>query len=365
MKNVAVLGAGKIGRCVAALLDDSGAYNVTLADGLGEVAEKAAEGLAHTRPATLTLDDDAVMKGILEPQDAVISCLPFSCNPRVAELALAHGCHYLDLTEDVAVTRKVRELSTKGERAFIPQCGLAPGFITIAGFHLLDKLEELDSLKLRVGALPRYPANMLKYALSWSTEGLINEYGQPCEVISGGVRREVPPLEGLEELIINGNRYEAFNTSGGLGTLCETLSGKVRELNYKSVRYPGHNELIRFLMNDLRLNEDRDTLKRIFERALPMTMQDVIVIYVSAAGSSNGRYVEHVYAHAVHHQTVGGREWTGIQITTAAGVTAVLDLLLHDEVLPKKGFIKQEDIPYELFLKNRFGRHYAREHERD
>jgi saccharopine dehydrogenase-like NADP-dependent oxidoreductase len=358
MKKVAILGAGKIGRTVAAFLDSAGDYEVTLADCVATVADAAARGLNHTAGVGMDLNNDPSMETVLQGRDAVISCLPFDCNPRVAELALKHKLHYLDLTEDVAVTRRVRELAQNADRAFIPQCGLAPGFITITACHLIKKLDTIDRLKMRVGALPLYPANMLKYNLTWSTDGLINEYGNLCEVIHRGQRQEVLALEGLETLVVAGTEYEAFNTSGGLGTLCDTLGGKLNYLDYKSIRYPGHRDLIRFLMNDLRLNDDRETLKRIFERALPTTFQDVIVIYVSAIGESNGRYVEHTYAHTVPHRTIGNKEWTGIQITTAAGITGVLDLLLIDQKLPSKGFIRQEEIDYELFMKNRFGQYY-------
>jgi saccharopine dehydrogenase-like NADP-dependent oxidoreductase len=363
MKRVTVLGAGKIGRTVVSFLDSSGAYDVIAADGDLATAEAAVTGLKHSRASRLDLADAALMQELLSGRDAVLSCLPYFCNPQVAELAEKHGCHYLDLTEDVAVTRKVKALAKNSKRAYIPQCGLAPGFITIVANHLMKRIDEVDSLRLRVGALPLNPANMLKYALSWSTDGLINEYAQPCEVITGGELREVLPLEGLEELTVGGTSYEAFNTSGGLGTLCQTLAGKLRELNYKSIRYPGHNTLIRFLMNDLRLADDRATLKRILERALPQTEQDVIVIFVSAAGHSGGRYLEQNYAHKITHRLIDGHNWTGIQVTTAAGICTALDLLLVDEVLPQQGFVRQEDISYELFLRNRFGRYYARDGE--
>ena len=100
---------------------------------------------------------------------------------------------------------------------------------------------------MRVGALPQFPTNALRYNLTWSTDGLINEYCNFCEVIHDGRRLEVLPLEGLEHFSLDGVRYEAFNTSGGLGTLCETLAGRVRTLNYKTVRYNGHRELMQFL----------------------------------------------------------------------------------------------------------------------
>ena len=147
---------------------------------------------------------------------------------KVAEIARKVNAHYFDLTEDVAVTRAVRELADGATRAFVPQCGLAPGFISIAANALIQHFDEIRSVKLRVGALPQHPNNALKYSLTWSTDGLINEYGNPCEAIVDGRAVEVAPLEGLEEIEIDGVLYEAFNTSGGLGSLAETYGSARR-----------------------------------------------------------------------------------------------------------------------------------------
>ena len=120
-------------------------------------------------------------------------------NPSI-EAARKAGTHYFDLTEDVEVTRAVRAIATGANHAFVPQCGLAPGFISIAAAELITHFDELRSVKLRVGALPQHPNNVLKYSLTWSTEGLINEYGNPCQAIVDGRVLDVAPLEGLEEI---------------------------------------------------------------------------------------------------------------------------------------------------------------------
>src|SRR5690606_2973075 len=154
---------------------------------------------------------------------AVLSAAPYHLTTRVAEAAAAAGAHYLDLTEDVASTRVVKRLAQGAATASIPQCGLAPGFITIVAADLCRRFEILHDVRMRVGALPKYPSNALNYNLTWSTDGLINEYCEPCEAIVEGELVEVPPLEEREEFSLDGVTYEAFNTSGGLGTLCETL----------------------------------------------------------------------------------------------------------------------------------------------
>jgi saccharopine dehydrogenase-like NADP-dependent oxidoreductase len=210
---------------------------------------------------------------------------------------------------------------------------------------------------MRVGALPQYPTNGLNYNLTWSTDGLINEYCNPCDAIVGGSRREVLALEGLEHFSIDGVRYEAFNTSGGLGTLCDTLDGKVQSLDYKTVRYLGHRDLSSFLIHGLRLGERRELLKDILERAVPVTFQDVVVVFCTTSGYQKGQFVQVSDARKVYNQTIDGENWSAIQITTAAGVCAMIDLHANGR-LRKRGFLRQEEVDLETFLANRFGRLY-------
>jgi saccharopine dehydrogenase-like NADP-dependent oxidoreductase len=362
MHRVLVLGAGKIGALVAGLLAESGDYEVGLADVRGEAAKAVvrAHGLKHLRAHDLDASDEAQLEALLRrhPVDAVVSSLPYYCNPGVARAARKAGIHYFDLTEDVEVTRKVRAIAEGADRAFVPQCGLAPGIVSVAANELISHFDRLRTVKLRVGALPQHPNNVLKYSLTWSTEGLINEYGNPCLAIADGRLVEAAPLEGLEEIEIDGTSYEAFNTSGGLGSLGETYGDRCEQMNYKTMRYPGHCEQVRLLMNDLKLNHDRDTLKRILENAVPQTLQDVVVIYVAVTGWQEGELREENYVNKVYPQEIAGRLWSAIQVTTAAGITAVLDLVLARPTA-YKGFIRQEQFRLPEVLANRFGKWYA------
>jgi saccharopine dehydrogenase-like NADP-dependent oxidoreductase len=151
--------------------------------------------------------------------------------------------------------------------------------------------------------------------------------------------------------------YEAFNTSGGLGTLCETLEGKVDNLNYKTIRYPGHCELIKFLCKDLRLCKRRKLFQDVLEHAVPVTKQDVVLIFVTVSGDREGQLLQESYTKKVHHGTVGRLDLAAIQITTAAALCAAVDLQ-RDGKLPEKGFVKQEDVALVDFLENRFGSQY-------
>jgi saccharopine dehydrogenase-like NADP-dependent oxidoreductase len=198
----------------------------------------------------------------------------------------------------------------------------------------------------------------LNYNLTWSTDGVINEYCEPCEAIVNGQLRETQPLEELEEFSLDGILYEAFNTSGGLGTLCETLAGKVRNLNYRTIRYPGHAAIMKALLNDLRLRDRRELLKDILENAVPVTLQDVVIVFVTVSGLRGGQLMQETYAHKIYAAPFGGRVRSAIQITTAGGICAVLDML-KDGQLPQSGLIRQEQISLEAFLANRFGHCYA------
>jgi saccharopine dehydrogenase-like NADP-dependent oxidoreductase len=366
MHRVLVLGAGKIGSLIAGLLEETGDYAVMLADSrAGAAAEVAA---AHHKAGggggIQALDLDATHLGDLEAAlrshriDAVVSSLPYYCNELVARAARETSCHYFDLTEDVRSASAVLGIAKGATTAFAPQCGLAPGFISIAAAELIRHFQSVRTVKLRVGALPQHPNNVLKYSLTWSTEGLINEYGNLCLSVVNGESQHVQPLEGLEEIEIDGTLYEAFNTSGGLGSLADSFGTGVEAMDYKTIRYPGHCEQMRLLMNGLKLNQDRGTLKRILENSVPQTLQDVVIVYAAVTGLQEGELREENYVNKVYPQVIGGRLWSAIQITTAGGICAVLDLVLRHPT-QYRGFVRQEQFPLNEVLANRFGRYYS------
>lgn len=357
MKNILLLGAGKIGGIIADLLANCGDYHVTVAD-----ADENALALLpeHSRSKRQQLDvlDKEQLLAAMRGKFAVLSACPFHITRIVAQAAAEAKIHYLDLTEDVACTRLVKSLAENANSAFIPQCGLAPGFISIATYEIAKQFDELKNVHMRVGALPKYPSNALKYNLTWSTDGLINEYCNPCEAIVEGELRQVLPLEQVEHFSLDGVAYEAFNTSGGLGTLCETLQGRVTNLNYRTVRYPGHRDIMKALLQDLRLIERQELLKEILETAIPITYQDVVLVFINVSGMKNGRLVQESYANKIYSQEINGVIYSAIQITTSAAICTVLDLLATG-VLPQKGFVRQEQIDFKDFIDNRFGQYYG------
>ena len=354
--SVTILGAGHIGFAMALLLREAGDYDMVVAD---HDPQRLADVAALGVPTRLTRGD-ADLQAAIDGRFAVLNALPFHCAVAVATRCVAAGVHYFDLTEDVQSTQAIRTLAAAARSVLMPQCGLAPGFIGIVGSDLARRFDALDTLRMRVGALPRYPLGALRYNLTWSTEGLINEYCNPCEAIVDGVRTTVPALEGLESFALDGVEYEAFNTSGGLGTLTETLAGKARQVDYQSIRYPGHCAVLKLLLNDLRLRDRRDLLKDILETAVPTTDQDVIVVFVTASGQRSGRLVQDSYCTRIVGTQVAGHGLSAIQRTTAAGICTALDLVAQGR-LPQQGFVGQEAVPLADFLANRFGAAYDTE----
>ena len=330
---IGIIGSGNIGWAIKKLLKND--YDLKIGD--------IKDGLDAT--------SEEQVKKFLEGGEAVISAGPYAVNKTIAKVAADMGIGYLDLTEDVATTDYVKTLNSNS--VLIPQCGLAPGAINICAAHLIEEFDEVDEVLMRVGALPKYTTNEMSYYLSWSTNGLINEYCNASDVIYEGSKAKVMPLEGMEKLIIEGKSYEAFNTSGGCASMCDTYEGKVQNLTYKTIRYPGHQAHMKFLFNDLSLKKNREILENLFDKEVPRTTDDVVIFFVKVIGKIDGVLQEKTYCRKIQ----GQGKFSAIQITTAAGVCSVLELYLKNKI-KGKGLISQESIGWDDFLETDFGKVY-------
>jgi saccharopine dehydrogenase-like NADP-dependent oxidoreductase len=398
MKSVLVLGAGKVGKAVAELLlacggaagagsggrgGEGARYRVTIADrddaALHEAVGNLARVKAQSSPGAeytarkVDVGDPAAVKGLLTGHDYVICMLPFDSVAGIAEAANTAGVHYFDVTEDVKATEQVKAIHAQGRAkvAIVPQCGLAPGYIAIAAYDVARGFSELHELKLRVGALPQFPTNALKYNITWSAAGVVNEYCEPCNVMLGGKMVRVPALEGLENFSFEGVEYEAFYTSGGVGSLIETLTAEKRTngettVAYKTIRYPGHCALMKFMLQDMRLGSDdagpsrrgtvfnRALTVDLLEHAIPRTVQDVVVIFINCIGIKDGRREQVNLRRVVRARDLFGRVWPAIELTTAAGVCAMVDLHRMGK-LRQTGFIRQEECTLAMLAQTPFG----------
>jgi len=351
INSVLVLGLGKVGYLVGLLLHETG-FTVTGGD----------VSLPPSSPFPCRIIDisasNSSLNDIFNEHDAVISCLPYHFNLGVARLAASSGVHYFDLTEDVEITKEIRTLSRNTSSVMAPQCGLAPGFVGIVGASLASRFERIRSIRLRVGALPKHPTGMLGYAFNWSPEGVVNEYLNDCEVIENGVRKWVSPLEWLEKIVIDGLQLEAFTTSGGLGTMCETYEGRVENIDYKSIRYPGHADLMNFFLHELLMREDRAQAGKILVNAKPPVSEDVVYVHVSVEGWKKDKLSRKEFVRTYTPRKIAGDTRRTIAWTTAASISAVVELVSNGS-LAEKGFIRQEEIPLNAFLATRNGRLYA------
>lgn len=335
MKRIAVLGRGHIGSYVADTLKADGRYDVQSFD----------LTLGHD------LADAATVQRACAGAHAVLDTLPYTLNRLVAQTAAAANIAYFNLTEDVANTEFIRGL--RSTAPLIPQCGLAPGMVSILAQHLTEGFESVETIKVRVGALPAQQFNRLGYALTWSPAGLINEYAHPCTVVRDGVLTTVQPLDGAETLMLDGQQLEAAYTSGGIGTLAETWAGRAREVDYKTLRYPGHFDFMRVLRDDLNLAAHKTLAEQWFTSAMPYTREDVVYIGIQVTGHKGGQRLTNTYAQKVKAtDTI-----TAIQRTTAHGLLAVVDAYLRG-VITTPGFVKQEDIPWPAIRDSVFSKVY-------
>ncbi len=351
-KKIMVLGLGKVGTLVALLLKQSGFEPVGF-----DAAESSEKGF---KSEVLDVKNKAALKAQMSKHDALISCLPFHLNKAVAKCAHETGIHYFDLTEDVETTKLIMKLAKTSKGVMVPQCGLAPGIIGIIASSLAKKFNgPVRSIEMRVGALPKHPTGSLGYAFNWSADGVVNEYIKECDIIRDGSTTVVPPLEMLEALTIDGVTYEAFTTSGGLGTMCETYNGKVKSLDYKSIRYVGHCRLMRFLLNELHLNDRPKLAAEILEHAKPPTPEDFVYVHASVVGEMNGKLRRDEFVRRYEPIKVANRMWTAIAWTTAASAVAVIEMVAGG-TLPAKGFVRQEDIDLDDFSATKCGAIYTK-----
>tara|TARA_B100000902_G_scaffold89717_1_gene93481 strand:+ start:192 stop:1199 length:1008 start_codon:yes stop_codon:yes gene_type:complete len=331
---IAIVGSGNIGWALRQLLEND--YELKQGD--------IADGFD-------ALDIEQV-KDFLKGNDAVISAGPFKVNKNIAKVAADFGIAYFDLTEDVETTEYIKTLESKS--ILMPQCGLAPGAINICAAGMMKEFDKVNEVLMRVGALPRFTTNEMSYYLSWSTNGLINEYCNEADAIYEGKPVKVMPLEGIEKIVIEGESFEAFNTSGGCATMCETYEDEVENLTYKTIRYPGHVSHMKFLFNDLHLKKNKEILEKLFDKEVPRTKNDVIIFFVKVIGVIDGVLQEKTYLRKIY----GDEKLSAIQLTTASGVCSALKMYL-DGKIKNQGFTKQESLSWDDFLNNDFGKVYS------
>lgn len=347
-KSIGVIGYGLIGQCIVSMLQAEGfvvrAYDSRQIDGTTQISNE---------------DFDIVVRS----HDAIMAATPYMLNKQIADLCYKHRVAYFDLTEDVSVANHIQRLTQDTSHAsfMMPQCGLAPGVVSLIAQSLAlrflpNPMCKVRDIEIRVGALPMMANNAMKYYLTWSSNGLINEYCNPCNVVIDGRPATVKPLEGYETLVLDGCEYEAFNTSGGVGSLVQTLAHIAENINYKTIRYKGHRDHVQYLLSDLQFAHDKDALVAHLEATVPHITDDVVVIFVQVIGKDpkTGQLKSEQYTKKIY----GQNECSAIQVATAAGACLAVDWWVKGHEGTTNAFNATQDISWDFFCDSPFGEPY-------
>lgn len=341
MKNLAILGLGHIGKYVFDTLSNDLNFNVR----------------GYDLKTGYDLTNETVLRNIIETSEGVLASTPYFLNKKIAQICDVYNTDYFDLTESVEVTEYVKTLKNA---KFITQCGLAPGMVSIIANQIAKRFDHVENIEIRVGALPENSNNHLGYYRTWNTEGLINEYIHKCPAIKNNNLTDLDPLTELENIMLNQTTLEAATTSGGLGSLAQTWLGKAKNVNYKTLRYPGHWKLIKFLKDDLGLVENFDVYVKLFNEHIPQTNKDFVFILINVTGYINESYQIRQYSKIIDNDTA-----TAIQRATGSGIMAVLDSWGRGSIDNKIGWIRQEELDYDSVWGSKYTECYRSISKRD
>lgn len=366
--NYLILGAGRMGFGAAFdLIHNAGAEGVTIADVDPSRAQDAAAiiGTERIRPAAIDVNDTERVLELMRQHDAVISCVVYHHNERLARLAIAAPVHFCDLGGNNDVVEAELALDEEARAAgvnIVPDCGLAPGMVAVLAAHGIDRFDTVESVHIRVGGLPQIPKPPLDYQIVFSVEGLINEYVEPARVLREGRIVTVASMTEIESLEFPQpfGMMEAFQTSGGTSTLPATYLGRLRNLDYKTIRYPGHCEKFKTLI-DLGLASSepvvidgadvtpRRLLGELITRHLPADEPDVVLVRLEFAGDMGGR------AHVLRYQIIDrADEVSGLSAmmrTTAFPASIVAQMMALGETFSKGALPQERCIPPGPFVK--------------
>ena len=347
---VVIAGAGGMGSATGLLLRELGDFEVDLylGDASSERAGAAAAWIREgsTRPGEVhafhlpaegTNDE---LEGLLAQGDILLDCLPGKEAPRMARLARKHGLHYANLTEHVKETEEIRGIAAGAEQGFLLQTGLAPGYVNVLGHSLFQRfcrehgVSRAERLEMRVGALTTTVRPPHYYGFTWSSVGVATEYVEPCVVLRDHRQTLLKPLADRALVVLDGIVYEEALTSGGAADLPTALQGKVRHLDYKTLRYPGHYSWVQELLDQAPPGADRASyLLERMEEAVPFMDDDLVVIYAAVEGrDAQGVLRRLESSRLIRPCRVGARTLKAIQGTTAAGLAESARFLLNEEV---------------------------------
>lgn len=332
-----VIGAGIVGSAAVWDLVRRG-HEVTVADSRQETAAAVTDRHGGT-PTAIDVRNRDEVTDLMAGHDATVAAVPFEFGTGLARAALRAGCHYFDFGGNPTIVKEqltLHDAAIDRGVALVPDCGLAPGLANVIAAGMIEAAAPgfVDTVRIRVGALPAKPSGPLGYGLEFSPAGLINEYAEPCEVIEDGAAALVEPLTGMETIAWDGwGPLEAFHTAGGISTMCDDYAGRVGALDYKTLRYPGHGRIFAALrwLGMFDTNEltgvgvaPRTLLLDLLDRHLPLADPDLVLIRVGVTAGG-----ETTTTSIVAHPAGG---FSALARTTAQPATALCDLIVRGAV---------------------------------
>lgn len=357
-KNVLVVGAGRLGSAIIRRLQTSENYCVSIADphveALREAREMGIKGIELNVTQYLP-----ILKNALQNVSAVICAAPDFVTLDVARAAREVGCHYLDASENLSIRRQIAALANGASSAFVPGCGLAPGYVTTLAAKALRDADPHAQVTVYVGVLPQEKVNRLGYGNMWGIDGLMTEYCAACLAIRAGQIVELPPLSELEEFHFNGVAFEAFTTAGTLDDVVHAHKGCVGDLVFKTLRYPGHLDYMKFLIDDLGLGARKSMLKSLLLNGLPRVDDDQLIVCVQTRNPATiemppkQKLQKRRELHFTSTKLLSGQSESSVAMVSAVHVCSVMDLLCSGSLLAK-GFISHSDISLEMLSQSSF-----------
>lgn len=362
-----VLGAGKMGRAVVYdLCKYSPEAQLIVVDSHPTRLEAITQEFPDERISVIMADvsDLDELSYVLSSADVVISCVSYKFNYALAKASIEAGASFCDLGGNEDIVRKqflLDQMAREKSVAVIPDCGLAPGLVSILAAAASSELDETSEIKMRVGGLPVEPRPPLNYSQSFSVEGLIDEYFEDATVIRDGKLLRVPSLTDVEDLEFPApfGKLEAFHSSGGISTLPSTLGGKVKNMDFKTIRYPGHCEKMK-LLKDLGLMDSnllatanppvapRTILAHLLEQKLPKDEPDAVLVRVEASGKKNGEEKQ-ICFDCIDYMDEE-RSLSAMMRTTAFPVSIIAQMIAKGEIKDRGTLYQEKSVPVDAFL---------------
>lgn len=366
---VIIAGAGGIGRAAGLIMAEQPDFDceIFLGDINLDIAREAADWIQKGASSLIQIEAFEIRPGettehmdyVFTSGDILLDCLPGAEAPRMAAYARQFNLHYVNLTEYVQETQQIIELGKDASTGFVLQSGLAPGYVNILAHHLYKEFvnaygdQQVESISMKVGALTRMTSDPHFYGFTWSPIGVATEYIKDAVVIREGIKTTIPSLSDTTQIIIDGIHYEDDFTSGGAADLPDYFSGRVRSLDYKTIRYPGHYRWVRNQLQELgqESNKELALLKRMTD-LIPHAEDDLIILYVSVIGRDRNQVLRiKERSLKIEPTFVGSHRLKAIQTATAAPMLEAARMLLSGKY---RGPMLQSQIETAEFLNGSF-----------